>query len=755
MDKNGTVQLETSQDVLEFDQTSGRLVSFRSQSAPDQEFISSGDADPVCVLQYLDQERCYRRFTSNEAREVEVVRTISAGKEQLFEVHLRKLGGLDVNATITVRASTRSRFSTWSIAIHNGADVLITDVQFPVIVVSYQLAGKPGSEALLWPLGAGILYQAPQPHYFKPDCPHTWQICPENHDSLHYPGYTIAQFLAYYNDRAGILVSCQDSSGRVKLIQPVHHEPGLRLGMSHVGDWPRKGERKLEYEVAVGSFTGDWYAAAELYRSWGLRQSWAKTPLHSRKDIPQWLLDSPPHIILRMQGILDAGPTQPIAEFLPYAKCIPLLENLSQRIEAPLVPVIMSWERPGPWIYPDCFPPIGGSDSLREFSDLARKRGWHIGTFCNGTRWVTGHYWSGYEGEEYLRERDGIKSICRTATGDLWKEDWDATWRPSYPCCLGVPRTRKIARDFVDTIIDLGLDWIQFFDQNVGCATFPCFAADHDHPPVPGRWMTEKMLLLLNLFHKRAEEEFERSGGERQIVFSVEGPANEYVLPYLHLCDIRVVPPGHRFGAPGFGGHFVPLFHFLYHEFILIQGGFGTGPEPYHLPIRNAYNAVIGEIPGAVMKGDGALLNKDTMNWAPWEPQVGSNEDAFEMLRTTTALRRGPAKDFLVYGRMCSPSSVAGIEVMRWHNGGKYHQIPAVFHAAWQAPDGRFGLVLANWTGKTQEVQVSEPRLGGEAIQHTSSQQMESKSFVANEQRIKISLPRLSCALVASKDSLE
>src|SRR5438046_210225 len=130
---------------------------------------------------------------------------------------------------------------------------------------------------------------------------------PENSDALHYPGYTTAQFLAYFNDRAGLYLACQDSSGLIKLIKPVHHEPGIRLGMAHVGDWPQNGERQLEYQVVLGAFTGDWYAAAELYRSWSLKQPWAQTPLTARQDVPDWLLDSPPHIILRVQGELDLG----------------------------------------------------------------------------------------------------------------------------------------------------------------------------------------------------------------------------------------------------------------------------------------------------------------------------------------------------------------------------------------------------------------------------------------------------------------
>jgi hypothetical protein len=44
------------------------------------------------------------------------------------------------------------------------------------------------------------------------------------------------------------------------------------------------------------------------------------------------------------------------------------------------------------------------------------------------------------------------------------------------------------------------------------------------------------------------------------------------------------------------GDCFSPLYTFLYHEFVVMQGGFGAGPEPYHTPIRSACNLVMGEI---------------------------------------------------------------------------------------------------------------------------------------------------------------
>ena len=229
------------------------------------------------------------------------------------------------------------------------------------------------------------------------------------------------------------------------------------------------------------------------------------------------------------------------------------------------------------------------------------------------------------------------------------------------------------------------------------------------------------------------------------MIFSVEATVCEYFIQDFQLTDVRVVPPGHK---PSAG--FVPLYHYLYHEFIVIQGGFGMGPEPYHMPIRNAYNLVVGEIPGGVMIGDGSLLNYDTMNWAPWEPKVGDNEASLEMLSCTAALRRGPAKDFLVYGRMMPPASVEGIRTMRWQRAGTDHQIPAVFHAAWQAPDGRLGLVLSNWTEEAQEIAIVDSRLGDEVRICISASEASDTRQAMTENGLQVVLPPLSCALVES-----
>jgi hypothetical protein len=745
MSEQAPLVLTTAQDTLHFDPQSASLIALRPKATPEINLIAQASA-PVFRLQYLDEKLRFRQLSSQDASATTI--EVEGQSQQLLTAHFRQVGGHNLDVTITVRTDVDDPCSHWSIRVHNKAGLLITDVHFPFVLAPYKLG--EGDTALVWPFGSGILFRNPQPDDLKPDNPHTWQMRPENGGASHYPGLTVAQFLACYGERNGIYVACHDTEGYVKLVRPLHYAPGCcRLGIAHLGDWPEQGERTLEYDIVVRSFTGDWYAAAAIYREWSLQQPWARTPLHRRTDVPGWLLDSPPHIVVRIQGQLDLGPAEPNEAFLPYPKILPLLEQLSNRIGAPVLPVIMSWERYGPWIYPNCFPPAGGAESLREFSAAARERGWHIGTFCNGTRWVIGHYWSGYDGEDDFYAQGGDRSVCQTHTGELWRENWDVAWRPSFTSCVGTSMTRQIAVDFVDTVIGYGLDWIQFFDQNVGVSTFPCYARDHEHPPVPGRWMTERMQDVIAQFYKLAHAAVERSGGAREIVFSVETPANEFYLQEFQICDVRVLPEGHV--EPFHLRGFIPLYHFLYHEFILMQGGFGTGPEPYHLPIKNAYNWAIGEIPGAVLQADGMLMNKDSagINWAPWDQPVGSNDDSLELLRTTTALRRGAAQPFLVYGRMQPPARVEGIRTIRWQRDGSDHQIPAIYHSVWQAPDGRLGWTLANWTNEPQTVSVHDPRLGNQVTEHVVGRTAMSQSRQCADGSLQVELPPLGCLLLA------
>ena len=730
--------LRTSRDTLKFDAGTGRLVSFRSDLAPQQEFMDPSPDHPVCAIQWLDGHRMARWMDSHRARSIKV-RCERAGKGQRLTIACIGLGGVDLNLAGSVCVSPDEPMSRWTCSLTNHAGVEIVDVQFPFVVAKYKLGGKAGSETIALPHNFGRLIRAPSMQELGPDGLACWDFsargggCGWNH----YPGAYFAQFMAYYNDRAGLYMAMEDTGGHVKRFKPLHREPGIRFGVSHIGDWPQQGARELGYDVVLGSFAGDWWDAAGMYRDWSLRQKWA-VPLQ-KKNVPTWLAESPVYITIRPQGILDAGPVHPVKEFLPYEKCVPMLEKVAAAVDAPLAVILMGWERAGSWVYPDCFPPVGGEASMRRFIRWIRKRGWHAGSFCNGTRWVTSHNWNGYDGGEYFDRRDGRASVCRHPDGNLWADHWG--WRDSYLQCSGTKKTREVATEFVKHLLSWGMDSIQFFDQNLGAATFPCFAKDHEHPPVPGKWMAEKLEQLVAGFRKAAVDA--KAPG---VVHSVEMCTSEYGLPLFEESDSRLFPPGYVSGW----GECPPIYQFLFHECVIMHGMMGHAPEPYHLEIRNAYNCVMGEIPGAVMIGDGTLLAKDTDNWADWEPKVGNNDHALAMIRAVTALRRGAGRDFLVYGRMQKPCRISGVPTLQWKSAGRRHKTPAVYHCCWTAPDGRYAVALANWTNTSRNVGVQARELGEEAVLDLSARTRKSMRMKAEGGRFAVLLPPHACAILAA-----
>lgn len=713
------LMLSTALDQLTFDVQTGALLSLSPLAAPQTNLLVPGDDHPAFVLQHLvDGE-----YLTLDSRSAQL--TVALAGDSLT-LTFSRVGGLDLTVTIAVAASPADRFSRWTATVTNDAGLQIVDLQFPFVV----LPNRPDATVLM-PNAQGHLIEGPHLPHLPEDTPRQWQFWPENGNSQHYPGRSFAQFMAWYADGRGFYTACDDTQGHVKLLRALRRPEGLRLGFAHVGDWPSGGVRTLEYSVLLGSFEGDWYDAADRYRDWALQQHWA-TPLTGRTDIPAWLLESPPHITIRLQGYVDDGVAPPIEQFLPYEKCIPLLAGVAEAVDSPVVAVLMSWERGGPWVYPDCFPPVGGDESLSNFCRLARERGWHVGSFCNGTRWVMKHLFNGYDGQAYWEAHNGRQGVCRQPNGELWHEHWDQNWRPSYITCLGERDTQRIARDFVRRLIGWGMESIQFFDQNCNASTFPCFSTAHGHAPLPGKWMAQAMADIIGQFHAAAAE-----AGEAEVIHSTEWPTNEFCLPLFQQSDLRLSVPTSGDSL------FVPIYQYLYHECTLTHGMMSFGPEPYSVPARTAWECVWGEIVGAVLTGDGTLLNRETVNWAEWEPKVGSDEDALEMMRTATALRRGAGRDFLVYGRMQRPAPV-DCEICEWDWNGKHHTVPAVAHCAWQSPDGRHGIALANWTTEPRTIRITDPRLGPAPTLHVCARTNETSQPEGST----LTLPPLSCAIL-------
>lgn len=589
------------------------------------------------------------------------------------------IGGSGISATVRDRSARGFRYS--SITVECARELIIRQVHFPYVLVPYH--SMRGPVRLVEPVGYGRLLSEPRPEDLRPDSPGTWDINAGPAYFAHYPGTTFSQFLAWYDDVEGVYVGCEDAAGTPKLLAPVHYGDFIRLGVAHVVGWCGPGRWHLGYEVAVGPFTGDWHDAADIYRRWWQAAHPDVSTLAERSDVPVWLLDSPLHTVLRIRGEVDSGPAESHDEFTPYENALPLLDRLANNVDAPLLPVLMAWERPGPWVYPDCFPPAGGEESLRNFVAGARDRGWHVGSYCNGTQWVTGHDWTGYDGAEYFDAHGGAESVCRAPGGEPVLNHWDRGWRTSYPCCVASTRTRDVAESFTEQLTDLGIDWIQFLDQNCGGSAFGCYADDHGHPPAPGSWMTAAMDQLVDRLH----------GGET--VYSVESATADNLIGRFPCSDLR----------PDYLTRDIPLYAYLFHEYVLTHATFATTPNPHAVLLRTAQALVMGDSPGVILGPGGRILDWTTDPWPPWDAPVGNQDAVLTFLRRALALRRD-ARDFLMYGRLHRDRGVTGVADLRWLVDDQLHQRPAVFAARWTNPAGDVATVLANWTDAEEPATV-------------------------------------------------
>ena len=727
------LRLETQNDVLLFD-GSMRLTSFCSKAAPEQNFIKFDEAHPAFDIGYLNERKEYHILSALKATQVSVTQNggVITGSFSGFP-------GSKLAVKCTVQAD--GRFAKFGITVDAGG-LDIVDVQYPFVVCPYKLDDS-GTEAICLPHGYGSgrlitgeleFADHALSNRFPVDYYQPWEFASHEGNCNHYPGMMYAQYMAYYNDKAGLYMACNDTEANVKRFKILHRRPGFRFGVSHVGDWPQNGSRTLEYDIQMTSFQGDWYDATDIYREWSMEQKWF-VPLVKKDNVPEWLLDSPAYITIRSGGILDTGDVYPIPEFVPYEKCLPLLEEVSKKIGAPLSIILMGWEHAGSWVYPDCFPPVGGEESMNAFIKALRARGWHAGSFCSGTRWAFDQPWNGYDGRDEVFAMGALEGACREIDGRPWS-DWGYNFRNSYAGCLGTDKTRDMSLGIVDHLIDWGMDCLQFLDQNNGGSTFPCFAEDHDHPNKPGKWMYEKMKSFVEEMHQIATDK-----NLPGVIHSAESGLNETCIPFFQQTELRVYPDDYGSGT-------IPIYQYLFHECIVLQGMMGNAPEPYHMAIRNAVNCVLGGIPGGVLKGDGTFLDRDTNNWAVWEPHFENPQDAFDMMRTVLALRRGPAKPYLVTGRMMRPANVQNIARKEWDFKGKKRDYATVFHTAWMNPaNNKHAVVLANWTDAEESIQLTDARLGGQVKVYTAGDAL-TDAAVAYKDSMTVRVPAHGCVLV-------
>ncbi len=654
---------------LLIDSEKGSIASFQSTFGIDRDLLIPNHLSlPLFKIELMNDHSAFQMVTSSEAKQITIHQDMD-GQDRLITIEYQHIADLPIDARVTVRCPVNENLTYWNLELSNGTELWIGHIQFPVIQVPFDNPLDTSPSSLLWSFADGSLASPVEPLMATGPWGMRVRNTPEVWRSNNYPGqWTSTQLMAYYNDAGGLYVACDDAKGLPKFIDPLIEDDGITMGLGHYPGTRGPGKSKLPYNVVLGTFHGDWYVAAEIYRNWASKQQFCASKLAERKDYPTWITQSSAvGITFPMRGQSDwDGPATVNPEYTPATNALPFLNKLAGELESPLMPIVFNWEHGGPWVQPDAFPPVGGEAAMREFMAEAKQKGWHPVIYGDGLCWVTWQKNTNYDGMPYFRSHGGEAAVVRKWDGALLEDVW--AWRKNYVACVGTEGGRKMVLEMTRKMAAFGPDVVQQFDQGPGPRA--CYATNHGHPPVPGPWMTDAFNRLI-----QSDQEIARSVNPT-VAMSCEGAPPETYLQDFQIWDARA--------------RTCPLYSFLYHEYANGHEGFymnRVNDEALRLSVGRAI--VTGYMVNFTLRDKGQI----EYDWdQPWSRAVPDQSAILDWTKRANQLRAGIARDYLVYGRMLRPWQVSNVTTRDFGWGKE----PIVQTATWQAPDGRIGVVLAN-----------------------------------------------------------
>jgi hypothetical protein len=697
------ITVERKYYKLMLDDKTGSVSSIMDKETGQELLSSSHEKKPVFYIRHRLKDGTIHNLSAFDATSCSYEFEESENSLKII-LNFLKINREDMNAKVTIKLNDSDPLIYFFLKINNKSGISIEWVDFPNISVPFYTNSSYDYEKILWPLGEGVLIDSANiPNLSS-------KAVFMNNDILYetnsypgiYPGLVTSQMLAYYNNKFGLYIASYDPEGGPKHIQPLMVENGVALNFVHyVGG---NNNTKMSYPVVLRSFKGDWFTAAEFYRNWAYKQPWCRKKIFERKDIPGWWLESPVVTSFPVRCIIDSDSALINKDYYPLPKSISLLKKISKVIDSTLVPVIYQWEKSGPWVQPDCFPPIGGEKEFIDFFNDIRGFNWHGGVYSNGTRWVVESIQTGYDGIKKFIDSGAEQVSCFLPDGKPWAEIWDAPWRRSFRLCVKNKRTTDILLNIEKKLIEYGMEYLQLLDQNLGGHVFHCYSRNHGHPANPGVWLIYGMKELLSCINELCIDV------NKKIIIATEGPPGEVFIPYYS-------------GSAGRSnwlwwiGEAIPLFQFLYHEFIQIHhGDLWDFKDDNALLLKIAISFIYGDNFAIMLREKGKIsLGHDTS----WSRKILNQDKIIKLLKNANKLRKGAAKKYLIFGKMCRPFEIEKVDSIKFSLTGMpvfgnfimdfegiSHNIPEILTSAWNSDGKTFGQVLINYTEQKKNIKL-------------------------------------------------
>jgi len=516
-----------------------------------------------------------------------------------------------------------------------------------------------------------------------------------------YPGMASAQLMALYDARGGVVLWAADATGQFKRLALRRVGGDALAYFEHVTvhlKGPRVG---VPYPVRIAAFEGGWERAADRYREWADTQPWCARRQEARV-LPEAL--RLPSFFLGVSVREAKG-----AEAIDRSAAIPAYAAAwSRGLGMPVTAILLSWEKHGPWITPDAFPPYGGDTAYAALVEGVHGAGNRAMMYLSGLN-VTMEK-SARNGAPAYRLPDGEVARLRPAAivdpgGAVHIEGTaagDGIGRHGV-LCPGTPQARQVLEGGLERSLTLGADIVQV-DQIPGGGTPPCFARSHGHPPGGGATAYEGLARILDTMRRRAEN------ARRGAAVSLEEPG-ELFIQHVDLTHCREYMQG-LWPRDGRGSTGVSLFAYLYHDYGLGYGGdsapIATRREDPRLALyAQAMNLAAGRLPGAAV----------WMKMIPWD-DVHPALAAF--MKDAAALWRSEAGRYLQAGRIVDLGVDPGRQEVAGKAGNATRRFaaPALMARGFELQDGTRGLLYINATDapRTTHLAFGADRDGARAV---------------------------------------
>lgn len=485
-----------------------------------------------------------------------------------------------------------------------------------------------------------------------------WQR-PFTYRSLYPNGWATMQFLAAYNRTSnegqgtGIYVAVHDPMGSAKEIVTRSHPEEQSVVLSFEHPVPNMGTAgnsfSLSGEAVWQLLRGDWFDAAQIYRSWVREKAnwFPKLNKGERTDSPQWFKE------LCVWAVGGGAPSE----------CVPIVKEFAEFMGVPVGFHWYNWHLiPFDNDYPHYFPPKENfAEGVREL----QKSGVFLMPYINGRLWDTRDRGM----DDWQFSARALPFASKREDGTPYIETYgskEADGSPVRlaPMCPATPFWQDKVREIVLRLFnEFGVNAV-YIDQVAAAAPALCFDKTHGHPLGGGSWWNEGYWKMLDAIRKAMPKDK---------ALTTECNAE----PFVRWFD------GYLTWHWQYDGQ-VPAFPAVYGGAIQTFGRAYRGGATKDLALR--------------MKAGQQLVYGEQIGWI--DPHIVRERENAEFLRQVVRLRWHLRRYFYA-GEMSRPPKLLGdIPKVRadWQWAGEWWvETDAVLTGAWRLPqEGKLVLLFVN-----------------------------------------------------------